>query len=452
MTNDDGVWSESAEHGLLGGLLVDAAFLFDKISDMVRADDFHKPAHRAIFEAITKMVLAGRPVDVVLVFDALRDRTDDAGDLPYLNSLAQFAPAPKTMRGYAEVVREKSLTRTLIRVLAEARELAQEQQPMEQKLDAILSLFSPLQKGTIKKEPRLLADVALERAAHYEALQDGQAIPGWPTGIPTLDKRLNGGLRPGKVYILAARPGIGKSSLSAQLLIRQAKDGRPGLMLSQEMPVEELADRAVSNMGGIDYGSIQTGKLSDEDWNNAVAMIDECRHLPIWLDDQGALTLSDIKTKVRMCKGLKVVVLDYLQLCSAEKNSSNRNGEIEEISRGLKAMAMELGLAVIMLSQLNREVEKRPNKRPLLSDLRDSGSIEQDADAVMFLWPVKDYEDGNKIIGIGVDKNRQGRTGEAALHFNGNRQHWLESSEPLAAHHTTPTRHGRGFAYQGGNE
>lgn len=452
MTNEDGVWSESAEQGLLGGLMVDAAFLFDKISDMVKADDFHKPAHKAIFEAITNMVLAGKPVDVVLVFDALRDRTDDAGDLPYLNSLAQFAPAPKTMRGYAEVVREKSLTRTLIRALAEARELAQEQQPMEQKLDAILSLFSPLQRGTIKKEPRLLADVALERAAHYEALQDGQDIPGWPTGIPTLDKRLNGGLRPGKVYILAARPGIGKSSLSAQLLIRQAKDGRPGLMLSQEMPVEELADRAVSNMGGIDYGSIQTGKLSAEDWNNAVAMIDECKHLPIWLDDQGALTLSDIKAKVRMCKGLKVVVLDYLQLCSAEKNSSNRNGEIEEISRGLKAMAMELGLAVIMLSQLNREVEKRPNKRPLLSDLRDSGSIEQDADAVMFLWPVKDYEDGNKIIGIGVDKNRQGRTGEAALHFNGNRQQWLESSEPLAAHHTTPTRHGRGFAYQGGNE
>jgi replicative DNA helicase len=452
MTSDEEMWSPSAEQGLLGGLMIDSDFLFDKISGMVTAQDFHKAAHRAIFEAIQGFVAAGKPVDVVLVFNALRDRTDEAGELPYLNSLAQYAPATRTMRAYAEVIREKSMTRSLVRALSEARELAHGPEPTAQKLDSILSLFSPLQKGTVKKEPRLLGDVALERAAHYEAMEAGSIVPGWPTGIPMLDRRLNGGFRPGKLYILAARPGIGKSSLSAQLLIKQAKDGRPGLMLSQEMPVEEVADRAVSSMGQIDYGAIQTGKLSDSDWANTVAMIEECRGLPIWLDDQGALTLSDIKAKVRMCKGLKVVVLDYLQLCSAEKNSSNRNGEIEEISRGLKAMAMELGLAVIMLSQLNREVEKRPNKRPLLSDLRDSGSIEQDADAVVFLWPVKDYEDGNKIVGIGIDKNRQGRTGEAALHFNGNRQHWGESSEPLSAHHVSPVKSGRGFAYANGGE
>lgn len=450
MTTENVNWSESAEQGILGGLLMDAAYLWDSVSSIVKADDFHDGAHRTIFEAIHGLCAAAKPVDTITVINALGGRLGAVGGVDYLGALSAHTPGPKKIKAYAELVREKSQTRALIRATIEARELAEKPGDLAKKLDEILSLFSPLQHGTVKKAPRFLAEVAMERLDHYQAMEAGSATPGWPTGIPGIDRVLTGGFRPGKLYIVAARPSLGKSSFSAQLLIEQAKRGNPGLMLSQEMPVEEVADRAVSNMGHIDYDAIQTGKLSKTDWERAVEMLEGCKDLPLWLDDQGALTLSDIKAKVRLCKGVKVVVLDYLQLCTSEKNSSNRNGEIEEISRGLKAMAMELGLAVIMLSQLNREVEKRANKRPMLADLRDSGSIEQDADAVLFLWPVKDFEDGNKIVGLGFDKNRQGRTREMALHFNGNLQQWGESSEPLAAHQSgTPGRTGRGFAYGG---
>jgi replicative DNA helicase len=200
------------------------------------------------------------------------------------------------------------------------------------------------------------------------------------------------------------------------------------------MASEEVTDRAVSNRGRIDFGRLLSGKLSDSDWGRATEMLDEIGALPVWVDDQPALSIADIRHKVRMVPGIKVVVLDYLQLCSRSGTSSasNRNSEIEEISRGLKALAMELGLCVIALSQLNREVEKRPGKRPVLADLRDSGSIEQDADGIFFLWPLRDLEGEGRLIGLDVAKNRQGRPGvEIALDFRGQQQRWVESTEPI---------------------
>jgi replicative DNA helicase len=237
------------------------------------------------------------------------------------------------------------------------------------------------------------------------------------------------------MYLVGARPGVGKSSFSAQLLLELAKNDQPGLFLSQEMPEEEVADRAVA-AGGVNYGNLQSGKMSDDDWSKAVALLENLKGVKVWIDDQPALTLSDIRNKIALCPGVKVVVLDYLQLCSRSSNTSasNRNSEIEEISRGLKNLSKELGIAVIVLSQLNREVEKRADKRPFLSDLRDSGSLEQDADVVFFLWPVADLPTGEKIVGLGIDKNRQGSKTDIALRFNGAYQQWAEDESPISQH------------------
>jgi replicative DNA helicase len=200
-------------------------------------------------------------------------------------------------------------------------------------------------------------------------------------------------------------------------------------MLSQEMSSAEVGERALSNMGSISYESIQTGALNDRDWTELADAMQQASNMPFWVDDQPALRLSDIRAKARAVPGLRVLILDYLQLSVGD--GDNRNAEIEAISRGLKQLAKELQIAVLMLSQLNRKVEERQNKEPQLSDLRDSGSIEQDADVVIFLWPLRDLSDSSKLVGLKVEKNRGGRLGRVALEFRGWRQHWAESNQPI---------------------
>jgi replicative DNA helicase len=239
---------------------------------------------------------------------------------------------------------------------------------------------------------------------------------------------LSGGLRPGKVYVLAARPSVGKSSLAQSLGLHFAEIHGPALMLSQEMPESEVAERAISALGRVDYGAVQTGKLTPDEWTRFVDGVEAGRALPFYVDDQAALRIGDIRAKARQVKGLKLLIVDYLQLCASDESSPNRNAEIEQISRGLKALSKEVGIAVLCLSQLNREVEKRASKEPMLSDLRDSGAIEQDADVVMFLWPAKEYETGSKLVGCKLDKNRQGVKGRFLLDFHGGHQRWGEST------------------------
>ena len=243
----------------------------------------------------------------------------------------------------------------------------------------------------------------------------------------------NGGFRGGKVYVLAARPSVGKSSFAQALGLKFAADGLPVLMLSQEMPDSELAERALANMGEADYSRLQRGKLHDAEWGGISDAAERLRDMPFWVDDQAALRLSDIRAKARMVKGLKVLVLDYLQLSagSGQARGENRNSEIEEISRGLKALAKQMDVAVIVLSQLNRKVEERNDKRPQLGDLRDSGAIEQDADVVLLLWPARPLTDHTVLVGCEVAKQRGGKKGEFALDFEGRHQRWRESAAPL---------------------
>jgi replicative DNA helicase len=220
--------------------------------------------------------------------------------------------------------------------------------------------------------------------------------------------------------------------LAQQFALHVAGAGLTSLFLSQEMPIGEVADRAIAHLGRMDYGGLSVGRV--DNWDALTEAGHAAVKLPMWLDDEGALTLRKVQHKARSVRGLQVLVVDYLQLMQSDgKADGNRNAEIEAISRGLKALAKQLGMAVVVLSQLNRQVEQRTNKRPVLADLRDSGAIEQDADVVLMLWPHRDLDRGQRVVGAAVAKNRQGRQGEVALHFDGTRQRWGASTENLAS-------------------
>lgn len=433
------VWDRAAEESVLGGLLIDNT-AFDRVGDLLDAGDFFSKQHRTVYSVIASLINASKPADVVSVASILRldgSTLEDIGGNEYLHALAVTVPSAAHVRRYAEIVRERSVTRSIATACDEAGTLVRQPGDATQKLDAITTMFARLERKQLRNVPRDISNLIVDRIDHYNELAEGAVEAGWSTRIPRLDDALMGGLRPGGLYILAARPSVGKSSLAEWIAIEMAKAGRPVLFLSLEMPSGEVVDRAVSNLGRVSYRSILTGKLDKDgregEWSGVSEGVELLGKLPLWIDDQPAVTLQDIRLKAKACKGVKVLVLDYLQLCGSGRRDGNRNAEVEEISRGLKALAKELGIAVMALSQLNRDVEKRAIKRPQLADLRDSGAIEQDADAVFFLWPVREFEgDGRKIIGIGVDKNRQGRSGvEFGLDFYGDTQRWGESTADI---------------------
>lgn len=416
------VWSSEAEQSLIGAVLLDNRTL-DRAQ--VVAEDFFDARNRAIWGAILTLSLSRKPVDVVTVFQSLQSRGDDeiAGGLAYINALAQSVTSSRNVAQYASIVKDKSALRELRGKLLDGLDTTAGEGDTAAKVAEIVSSLSELQRASVKSSPRHLSEIAIVRTEHYDRLSRGEVQPGMPTHIPKLDEMLTGGLKAGKLYILAARPSVGKSSFSQQIALTLAKDGKKALFLSQEMPADELADRAVANLGRIDYGALQSGKLSSEDWTRVSDSCHALGALPYHVDDQPQLTVLDIRLKAQMVPGLKLLVLDYLQLCASTRKDGNRNSEIEEISRGLKALAMELDIPVIALSQLNRKVEERAGREPNLADLRDSGAIEQDADTVIFLWPISD-----RLVGCKVEKNRGGNKGRFALDFEGCYQRWGEST------------------------
>lgn len=425
--------STDAEHAVLAALIQWPDAL-DTVTPIIRSEDFASQAHRDIFSAVIALRAAHKAVDVVTVFDQLT-RSASEVTLSEVTAIAFSAGSRAGSKRYAEIIRAASMERTLLANADMALEIAQtEGEDYASRLERISALFSGMAQRSTRKMPRHIGEIALTRTQHYEDLQEGRIERGWPTGLFELDKKLSGGLRPGKVYVLAARPKVGKTSLAAQIMLRQASDGRPGLVLTQEMPDEEVVDRSIAHEGRVDYTSLLTGQFDKGDeWSRILNAVEAVSSIPLWIDDQAGLTIGDIRTKARSVKGLKVLAIDYLQLCSGStgKKDANRNTEIEEISRGIKTLAKELGIAVLLLSQLNRKVEERASKRPMMSDLRDSGSIEQDADAIFFLWPVRDLDSGHRVIGCEVAANRSGTSGEFALDFNGAHQRWACSDAPL---------------------
>lgn len=425
--------SVEAEQAVLGGLMLDTA-AFDRIGTIVSAKDFYRHEHRTIFEAIAAQAIACRQADVLTVLEALKaaGKADECGGLKYLNDLVQSVPSASGVKRYAEIVAERAACRALIAAGDEAASMGFDLSvPFAEKLDKVGTMIASLQRGSMRKEPRRIDALAAAAVDRYSDMAEGNVPPGIPTGIPPLDRILHG-LKRGKSIGVAARPSVGKSSVARALALNAAGAGYTVLVLSQEMPGDEVADCLISQVGQIDSEHLQTGKLTDQDWGALTGAIESLRGMPLHIDDEGGLTINDIRNKARMVKGLDLLVLDYLQLSVSTIKNGNTNDQVAEISKGLKKLAMELNIPIIVLSQLSRVVEQRTDKEPQLSDLRDSGAIEQDLDIAILLWTVEEEEGADtRLVGWKVAKHRGGRKGRFGMRFKPAIYQWRESAEPL---------------------
>ena len=425
--------SIEAEQAVLGGLLLDNA-AWDNVADMVRDEDFYRPDHRLVFEAITALATNGKPCDVVTVSEQLsrNGKLDDAGGLAYLGTLARDTPTAANVRAYAGIVRERSLLRQLIEAGTEiataalsndgetARDLVDK---AEQKVFRIAEVGFRGREGAVAV--RTLLPQIIDQIDEWHSNPGG--IRGLATGFTDFDK-FTGGLRPGDLVIVAGRPSMGKTTLAVNMAEYAAinpKMKAAVAIFSMEMPSEQLVTRMLSSIGSVPLGSLRSGRITDEDWVRITSATSQLSEARIFIDETPALSPTELRARARRIKrehGLDLIVVDYLQLMQVPGNKENRATEIAEISRGLKVLAKELQCPVIALSQLNRSVEQREHKKPVMSDLRESGSIEQDADMILLIYREEVYDKNTTKKGIAeieLVKHRNGEIGTFLLTFQG---------------------------------
>jgi replicative DNA helicase len=428
--------SVEAEQSVLGGLLLEASAL-DKISDLMTADDFYRQEHRLIFRQIVRLSELAKPVDVITVAEALEiaGELDKVGGLPYLGGLAQNVPSAANIRRYGEIVRERSIMRKLAEVGSDiassaynptGRDAAQLLDEAESKVFEIAEAGSKGKQGFIAMPP-LLSQV-VERIETLYARDNPSDITGTATGFTDLDRNTSG-LQAGDLIIIAGRPSMGKTALAINIAENVAMDSKlPVAIFSMEMGATQLAMRMLGSVGKLNQQDLRTGRLQDDDWGRLTHALGRLNDAPIHIDESAALSSLDLRARSRRLhrqnNGLGLIVVDYLQLMSSNvgKASENRATEISEISRSLKALAKELHVPVIALSQLNRSLEQRPNKRPVMSDLRESGAIEQDADLILFIYRDEVYNSDSPDKGkaeIIIGKQRNGPIGKIELAFRG---------------------------------
>ena len=426
--------SIESEQSVLGGLLLDNA-AWDRIADFINADDFYRYDHRLIFQTIFKLISASRPADVITVFEALNSlgKADEVGGLSYLNALAQNTPNAANIRRYAELVRERGVLRKLITVADEISGNAFNPQGKEVKnmLDeAEAKILAIAEEGARNKqgfqEIQPLLKQVVERIDELYSRENTSDITGVPTGFADLDK-MTSGLQPGDLIIVAGRPSMGKTAFSVNIGENVAiESGLPVAIFSMEMGGTQLAMRMLGSVGRLDQHRLRNGQLNDEDWPRLTHAIQKMNDAQMFIDETPALNSIELRARARrlsrQCGKLGLIIIDYLQLMSANNAGENRATEISEISRNLKGLAKELNCPVIALSQLNRSLEQRPNKRPIMSDLRESGAIEQDADVIMFIYRDQVYNPDSPDKGtaeIIIGKQRNGPIGSVRLTFMG---------------------------------
>jgi len=425
--------SVEAEQSVLGGLLLDNS-AWDRAGDLVTESDFYRYEHRTIFAAIGGLINGSKPADVVTVYEQLQSlgKADECGGLTYLNALAQSVPSAANLRRYAEIVRERAILRKLISASDEIATKAFNPQgtPVNTILDeAEAQIFRIGEEGTRTKQGFLSMDkLVIELLDRVNELAENGAeeVTGVRTGFYDLD-RMTAGLQPGDLIVLAARPSMGKTAFAINIGENVAiNEGLPVVIFSMEMGAAQLALRMVGSIGRIDQSHLRTGALRDDEWSRLAEAVDKLSKSSIFIDESPGLSPSEVRARARrqsrQCGKLGLIIIDYLQLMSGSGgNEENRATVIGEISRGLKALAKELKCPVIALSQLNRSVETRPDKRPMMSDLRESGAIEQDADIIMFIYRDEYYtKDECKEPGIAeiiIGKQRNGPVGTVKLTF-----------------------------------
>ena len=426
--------SIEAEQSVLGGLLLDNG-AWERVTDVVNEDDFYRFDHRLIWHHIARLINLSRPADVVTVNESLASagKSEEVGGLAYLNALAHNTPSAANIRRYAEIVRERSMLRKLVTVADEiaatafnpqGKEVKQMLDEAESKIFAIAEEGSRGTQGFQEIQP-LLTQV-VERIDELYNRENPNDITGVPTGFVDLD-RMTSGLQPGDLIIVAGRPSMGKTAFSVNIGEHVSTDsGLPVAIFSMEMGGSQLAMRMLGSVGRLDQHRLRTGRLNDEDWPRLTHAIQKLNDAQIFIDETPALSSIELRARsrrlARQCGKLGLIIVDYLQLMSANSPGENRATEISEISRNLKGLAKELNCPVIALSQLNRSLEQRPNKRPVMSDLRESGAIEQDADLILFIYRDEVYNPDSPEKGMAeiiIGKQRNGPIGSVRMTFLG---------------------------------
>ncbi|MBM37534.1 MAG: replicative DNA helicase [Woeseia sp.] len=426
--------SLEAETSLIGGLMLDAS-AWDKVADLIKSSDFYRKDHQLIYSAVESLIESGSPCDIVTVSEHLDSHGDleNAGGLEYLATLANETVGAANVRWYAKILKEHSTLRALISAgneIAGSAFTNDGRSAAEILEDAEKAVFEIADRGNRgQKGFTSLKEILPSTVDRLDALHQSEGdITGVSTGYTKFDE-MTAGLQPGDFVIVAGRPSMGKTALAVNIAENAAIGAKvPTVIFSMEMAAQQLAFRMISSLGRVDQTHLRTGKFPDEDWsriNTAVQLMSEA---PIFIDDTPGLSPSEIRAKSRRLQreqgdnGIGLIVIDYLQLMQVPGNKENRATEISEISRGLKALAKEMSCPVIALSQLNRSVEQRPDKRPVMSDLRESGAIEQDADLILFIYRDEVYNQDTPRKGVAdivIAKQRNGPIGDFPLTFVG---------------------------------
>lgn len=415
--------SVEAEQSLLGALLLNNE-VFDRVVDLVSESDFYRHDHRLIFRQIGRLIERGSTADLVTLSDALGNDLDKVGGVGYLGELAQNTPSAAGARNYAEMVRQKSIQRSLATVCTDALESLFHPglQGVDGVLDTVESKVFELREKRVTAGSTLqslLGKVVEELDARYHSEDPGK-LPGLSTGFIDLDALIEG-LEPADLVVIAGRPSMGKTAIAMNIAEHVAiEEGQPVVVFSLEMPDKQLAQRMLGSVARIDQKTLKRGKLSDDDWQRLSAGMGKLSSAPITIEETTALSIGGLRARARRAYRehgkLGLIIVDYIGLMAAP--GETRALGIGEVTRGLKALAKELNIPIIALSQLNRTLDSRQNKRPILSDLRDSGSIEQDADKILFMYRDEEYNPETVEKGLAdiiVGKNRNGATGTVTL-------------------------------------
>ncbi|MFB9886541.1 replicative DNA helicase [Balneatrix alpica] len=424
-------YSLEAEQSVLGGVLLDNQ-AWDSVAEQVTDDDFYRREHRLIYRAMAKLIGEQQPLDIITLSEELESRAEleQVGGLAYLGELAQNTPSTINIRAYAEIVRDRSLLRQLIGIGGEIVDMAyhtEGRQATEVLSEAEAKVFKIAESRGKSNGPEAVNPILARTIEKIDQLnQVGGSITGVSSGFTDLDA-MTSGLQPSDLVIVAARPSMGKTTFSMNIVENVVVGGeKPVLVFSLEMPADQLMMRMLASLGKIPLSNVRSGQLDPEEWNRLTAAVHMLRNKPLYIDDQPGITPSEMRARARRIHrehgSLGLIMVDYLQLMRLGGKVESRTQEVAEISRSLKALAKELQCTVIALSQLNRSLENRPNKRPVNSDLRESGSIEQDADVILFIYRDEVYNEDSPDKGVAeiiIGKQRNGPIGTCRLAFIG---------------------------------
>ncbi len=432
--------SVESEQSILGSILLDKDAIIT-VSETIRPNDFYKEAHKIIYESMIKLNNKGEPIDLITLTEELRKQgfLDDVGGISYITSLSTIVPTTSNVKYYADIVKEKSVLRQLIKASNDIINLGYDgSTKVEDVLEKAEKRIFDISQEKASDDFKSINSVLMDAYDMIESLYTSKAeITGITTGFRDLNKKING-LQRTDLLLIAARPAMGKTAFSLNLVQNAALKGDASVaVFSLEMSKEQLVQRMLSSQSNVELKKLKTGKLTEHDWPRIIDAMAVLSNAKIHIDDTPGIKISELRSKCRKLKieqGLDLILIDYLQLMEGEGNNESRQQEISKISRSLKIIAKELNCPVVALSQLSRAPEQRADHRPMLSDLRESGAIEQDADIVMFLYRDEYYHPDSDRKNIGeviIAKNRHGETGSVELVWLGEIQKFADKARDM---------------------